>query len=161
LFGHFSLHNSVLSFKLTFLEFLRDKQMIKAVGYGNTAKGTVATEAINNYARQLTAKYLLTPTTITTKEDGEDKQVDVPNLYLMKGRAALLELSQWNSQGNFDRVSALGMLMLLREDRMILMGGKKGQAERDTKNEIAFDNYFERNYHKSRWWNNVDEKPKD
>jgi hypothetical protein len=38
----------------------------------------------------------------------------IPTLYKIRSRALLKELITYNNEGNFDRVSAMGMLMLLR-----------------------------------------------
>jgi len=38
----------------------------------------------------------------------------IPNLYTIRSRALLKELINYNTEGNFDRISAMGMLMLLR-----------------------------------------------
>ena len=146
LFSHFSTMNS--TYLLTdVLEILVDKQMMKPGGVGNTAKGTNASQAVNGWARQLINKWLLTPQTTIITENGEEKEVTLHNLNFIKNMALLIELSQWNPMGNFDRVSALGMLMLLREDKLRLMGGKyKAQEEdvndpNDPANDSFFDNY--------------------
>jgi hypothetical protein len=55
------------------LEFLREKNMAKP-GYGNTAKGTVATAPINAYAKNLLRSWLLKPVTTTVEIDGEPTQ---------------------------------------------------------------------------------------
>ena len=147
LFAHFSRMNS--TYLLTdVLEVLVDKQMMKPGGFGNTAKGTNASNPVNGWARQLIAKYLLTPTTTIVAEDGEEKEITVHNLSLIKNKALLLELSQWNPYGNFDRVSALGMLMLLREDKLRLMGGRYDgrENEPDDPDDILNDNYWSDNY---------------
>jgi len=44
----------------------------------------------------------------------------VPNLYFIKCRALLKELVLFNPDINVDRVRALGMVMLYREEFMIL-----------------------------------------
>ena len=146
LFSHFSTMNS--TYLLTdVLEILVDKQMMKPGGVGNTAKGTNASQAVNGWARQLINKWLLTPQTTIITENGEEKEVTLHNLNFIKNMALLIELSQWNPMGNFDRVSALGMLMLLREDKLRLMGGKYKVQEEDVNdpndpaNDSFFDNY--------------------
>lgn len=147
LFSHFSTMNS--TYLLTdVLEILVDKQMMKPGGVGNTAKGTNATAAINGWARQLIAKWLLLPQTAIVNEGGEDKEVTLHNLNFIKNKALLIELSQWNPFGNFDRVSALGMLMLLREDKLRLMGGRY-DAERQSSydpDDIVNDDYWKDNF---------------
>lgn len=147
LFSHFSTMNS--TYLLTdVLEILVDKQMMKPGGYGNTAKGTNASQAINGWARQLINKWLLTPQTIIIVENNEEKEVTKHNLNFIKNMALLIELSQWNPLGNFDRVSALGMLMLLREDKLRLMGGKFDREKQDEKdpNDPQNDDFFKDNY---------------
>ena len=147
LFSHFSTMNS--TYLLTdVLEILVDKQMMKPGGVGNTSKGTNASQAINGWARQLINKWLLTPQTAVITENGEEKEVTLHNLNFIKGLALLIELSQWNPFKNFDRVSALGMLMLLREDKLRLMGGKFNPHQESTfdPNDPANDSFFTDNY---------------
>ena len=83
-------------------------------GFGNKAKGTNASAPINAYAKNLLRSWLLKPTPMIQTIDGEDKEVMVPNLYKIRSRALLKELITYNNEGNFDRISAMGMLMLLR-----------------------------------------------
>lgn len=147
LFSHFSTMNS--TYLLTdVLEILVDKQMMKPGGVGNTAKGTNASQAVNGWARQLITKYLLTPQTTIVKEGDTEKEVTVHNLNFIKNKALLIELSQWNPMGNFDRVSALGMLMLLREDKLRLYGGKYESSKEDyyDPDDPINDTYFSDNY---------------
>lgn len=147
LYSHFLRMNS--TYLLTdVLEILVDKQMMKPGNYGNTTKGTNATLAINGWARKLLAKYLLTPQTTVVEENGEEKEVTHYNLHFIRNKALLLELSQWNPVGNFDRVSAMGMLMLLREDRLRLMEGKYtiGKQDEYDPDYLGNDPYFENNY---------------
>ena len=147
LFGHFSKMNS--TYLLTdVLEILVDKQMMKPGGVGNTAKGTNASQSINGWGRQLIAKYLLTPQTVIVAEDGEEKEIKKRNLDFIKNKALLIELSQWNPFGNFDRVSAMGMLMLLREDKLRLMGGSYNGRDDDIPdpNDPANDEFWSNNY---------------
>ena len=121
LFSHFSTRNSL--YLLTdVLDFLKEKQMMKD-GYGNKSKGTNASPAINAYARSRLRSWLLAPVPIMQTIDGEEKEVMVPRLFTVRNRALLKELINYNSEGNFDRISAVGMLMLLREDRMIRYQG--------------------------------------
>ena len=130
------------------LNFLRDKQMIKAVGYGNTSKGTVATASINSYALELIRRWLVKPVPVIQEIDGENKEVSIPNLYHIQSRALLQELISFNSEGNFDRVSSLGMLMLLREDKVIQHQGDFKQEEDNRKDPsyLGNDPFFEKNY---------------
>jgi hypothetical protein len=95
-------------------EYLRDKQIIKYTSFGNNAKGIRATAAINNYADTLIKEWLIKPIVTIVKEEGEEKEVTVPNLFFIRNRALLKELVAYNPFINVDRVRALGMLMLYR-----------------------------------------------
>lgn len=146
LFSHFSTRNSL--YLLTdVLEFLKEKQMMKD-GYGNKSKGTNASPAINAYARSRLRSWLLAPVPIMQTIDGEEKEVMVPRLFTVRNRALLKELINYNSEGNFDRISAMGMLMLLREDRMIRYQGdvSKEKQERANNSYDGNDTFFKRNY---------------
>lgn len=146
LYGYFSQRNS--TWLLTdVLEFLKDKQMARA-GYGNQSKGTTATLPINNYAKGLLRTWLLSPITKIDIVDGQEQEIEVPRLYNLKNRALIKELIAYNSEGNFDRISAMGMLMLLREEKMITYQGKIDPNKiRNLKaNSPANDPFFTRNY---------------
>lgn len=146
LFSHFSTRNSL--YLLTdVLEFLKEKQMMKD-GYGNKSKGTNASPAINAYARSRLRSWLLAPVPIMQTIDGEEKEVMVPRLFTVRNRALLKELINYNSEGNFDRISAMGMLMLLREDKMIRYQGdvSKEKQERANNSYDGNDPFFKRNY---------------
>ena len=147
LFAYFSKMNC--TYLLTdVLNFLRDKQMIKAVGYGNTSKGTVATASINSYAQELIRRWLVKPVPAIKEVDGEEREVSIPNLYHIQSRALLQELISFNNEGNFDRVSSLGMLMLLREDKVITNKGdfEKKEVQAKDPNYLGNDDFFEKNY---------------
>jgi hypothetical protein len=73
---------------------------------------------------------------------GEENNVS--NLHKIRSIGLLLEAMKWNINGNYDRVSACGMLMLLRED-------KQKYIENSMSNEgrvmvgFQFDPYFVKN----------------
>ena len=147
LFSHFSTRNSL--YLLTdVLDFLKEKRMMKD-GIGNKSKGTNASPAINAYARSRLRSWLLSPVPVIQTIDGESKEVMVPRLFTVRNRALLKELINYNSEGNFDRISAMGMLMLLREDKMIKYQGNVGR-DRQENAENSYDGedpFFKRNYH--------------
>ena len=146
LFSHFSTRNSL--YLLTdVLDFLKEKQMMKD-GYGNKSKGTNASPAINAYARSRLRSWLLAPVLIMQTIDGEEKGVMVPRLFTVRNRALLKELINYNSEGNFDRISAMGMLMLLREDRMIRYQGNISKEKQEIANNSygGNDPFFKKNY---------------
>lgn len=147
LFAYFSKMNCL--YLLTdVLDFLKDKDMVKGSSYGNKAKGTNATAAINAYARNLLRSWLLRPVPVIQTIDGEDQEVMIPNLYTLRSRALIKELILYNSEGNFDRISSMGMLMLLREDKMILYNGKvsRSKEEEASSSYLGNDPFFKKNY---------------
>ena len=147
LFAYFSKMNCLYLLSDT-LDFLRDKDMIKGYGYGNKSKGVNATAPINAYARNLLRSWLLKPVPMVQTIDGEEKEVMIPNLYRLRSRALIKELILYNSEGNFDRISAMGMLMLLREDKMILYSGNVSRAKEEDANSsyLGNDPFFQANY---------------
>ena len=146
LFSHFSKMNCT-HYLTDVLDFLKDKNMAKP-GYGNTAKGTTATLPINAYAKNLLRSWLLKPVTTFVEEDGETKESQIYNLYFLRNRALIKELLNYNPIGNFDRISAMGMLMLLREDKLILYNGDISGEKNDKykKGYLGNDPFFQKNY---------------
>ena len=114
----------------------------------HNSKGTNATAAINAYARNLLRSWLLRPVPVVQTIDGEDQEVMIPNLYTLRSRALIKELILYNSEGNFDRISSMGMLMLLREDKMILYNGEvsKSKEEEASASYLGNDPFFKTNY---------------
>lgn len=146
-FAYFSKMNSVHLLADT-PEYLRDKQLIKYSGFGSGAKGINASLAINNYANGLIRDWLLKPITTTIQEGGEDKDVVMPNIAFVKNRALLKELVLFNPDINVDRIRALGMVMLYREEYMIKYQGQLSAEAREKRNKKYVDNddFFTRNY---------------
>jgi hypothetical protein len=145
LFAYFQSHNRLYLLTDT-LEFLKDKQMIKESYYGNKAKGTNATLPINNYGRALLRDWFIKPVTVVKKVDGQDVEVTVPNLTKVRSRALLQEAISWNNLGNFDRISSMGMLMLFRQDRIIVYGGDVKSHNVTEKDYIGNDDFFKHNF---------------
>jgi len=73
----------------------------------NRGKGTPGTEPIQKWGRELILIWLTTPV---------EKGSEILNLHKIRSIPLLQELIYWNSKGNFDRISALQMLMILNED---------------------------------------------
>jgi len=131
-------------------EYLRDKQLVKYSSFGSNAKGVNASAAINNYANDLIRQWLLKPTVVFTKdEQGNDTQIDVPQLYRVRNRALIEELIAFTPEINVDRIRALGMVMLLREEQLILhQNNITADSLSGDKNYLGNDSFFKRNYHK-------------
>lgn len=129
-------------------EYLRDKQMVKYSSFGSNAKGVNANAAINNFANGLIRDWLLKPIPTVINEDGEEKAVAVSNLYFIRNRALLEELVSFDPVRNFDRVRALGMVMLLRQEKIILYGSELNAEaqEKADRSYLGNDDFFSRNY---------------
>lgn len=129
-------------------EYLRDKQMIKYSAFGSGAKGVNASAAINNYANSLIRDWLLQPVPTIIKEGGEEKEVNIPRLYSLRNRALLEELISYTPELNVDRIRALGMVMLYRQEKIILYRDNlnaKSQEEASS-SYLGNDSFFQRNY---------------
>lgn len=129
-------------------EYLRDKQLIKYSSFGSAAKGVNATAAINNYANNLLRDWLLKPIPVIIEEGGESKEVSIPNLYRIKNRALLEELINYTPELNVDRIRSLGMVMLYREEKMILYQGNPlaNKEEIADASYLGNDPFFRNNY---------------
>ena len=129
-------------------EYLRDKQIIKYSNFGSSSKGVNAIAAVNNYANSLIRDWLLKPTVIQQKtDDGEIVEVTVPNLSHLRNRALIEELIAFNPEINVDRVRALGMVMLYREELMILYGGHPETQRMAVETDyLGNDPFFKTNY---------------
>lgn len=148
IFAYFSKMNCLYLLSDT-LEYLKDKMMLKSRTFGNTSKGTTATLPINNYAKTLLRNWLLMPVTLeSTDSEGKPTEITMPNLYTIRNRALIRELMLFNPNGNFDRISSMGMLMLLREDRMVTYGGDIKHTEDVSNDYVGNDDFFTRNYDK-------------
>lgn len=129
-------------------EYLRDKQLVKYSSFGSNAKGVNASAPINNFANGLIRDWLMKPVPMTTVEDNKEKTVMVPNLFTLRCRALIQELIAFSPEINVDRIRALGMLMIYREEKIILYNGELS-AEKFNKaraDDLSNDDFFKRNY---------------
>lgn len=130
-------------------QYLRDKQIIKYNGFGSSAKGVSATAPVNNFANRLIKDWFNKLVPIErTDEDGNKEIVQTPSLYLLKTRALIEEAIQFNPEINVDRIRALGMVMLYREEYIILYGNNLNRESREKvrKDDPSNDPFFKRNY---------------
>lgn len=128
-------------------EYLRDKQLIKYSSFGSNQKGVNATAAINNYANGLIRDWLMKPVTIVTTIDGVEQEVVTQNLFFLRNRALIEELIAFNPEINVDRIRALGMVMLYREEKMVLYQGNPSRDKDAVPSDyIGNDPFFTNNY---------------
>lgn len=130
-------------------EYLRDKQLVKYSSFGSSVKGVNASANINNFANRLIKDWLLMKVPIEVKqEDGHIEIQKIPKLYKLKNRALIEELIQFNPDINVDRIRALGMLMLYREQYIIRYGTGRTESSSEalSKDYAGNDEFFTRNF---------------
>lgn len=147
LFAYFSQRNCtyLLSGNPTILV---DKEMMKGGQYGNKSVGVHATDDINAYARRLIRNWLIKPASDVFQEfDAEGNQITQKlNLHCIKSLPLLEELIAWDGNINTDRVSAMGMVMILNEEY------KKINQVYETK--VKEEDFFSSDY-----WDQYQSKP--
>lgn len=130
-------------------EYLRDKQLVKYSNAGSNAYGVNASAAINNYANSLLRDWFNKLVQITIeKEDGTYDQVSAPIIYTLKTRALIEEAIQFNPEINVDRIRAMGMVMIYRQEYIIRYGDNMNAESREKYDEddLSNDPYFRNNY---------------
>lgn len=124
----------------------------------HNSKGTNSGKQVNAYARRLIRDWLLMPvkqTKVELDEHGEEveKITTVKNLQRLRGIALIKELIMWNPDINADRVSALGMLMIIRENNMKYLPGEGTSIGKKTrKNYLGNDPFFTSNFANNSFW---------
>lgn len=147
LYAYFNNKNS-LHYLCETPKILKDMEMVRDnLAYGNKSFGTNSGKQVNAWARRLQADWLLSSaygeTDKIINEDGEEVEVE-PKMNLQKIRSIgyLKELIAWNPDINCDRVSAMGMVMILRAE---LEKHEVRTTEAKIKT-LANDPFFERTY---------------
>lgn len=151
LFTYFSQHNC-LYLLADVPEYLKDKDLVKGNLYGNKVKGVNASQPIQTYGRGRIRDWLLKPIKVLSKVSieghEEETEITINNINRCYYRALMKELAMWNPDGNFDRYDALLMLMLLREQELMLCGVKSPSEVigMDQPDYLGNDEFFTRNY---------------
>ena len=115
-------------------ESLRDVVDIKVNKIGNQAKGTTASKSVNAYGLRLLLDWLLLPAY------GEHENSEKLNLHTIESVGLIQELMNFNGKGNFDRVSAMIMVMIIREDKIKYLV----RSQQNRINSLAVDPFFKR-----------------
>lgn len=138
LFTYFEKKNSLHLLADTPIQ-LRDHSIWKEGT--NTSKGITATEVVNRRGREYLDNWL--------REEVKDS-TDRLRLHTIRSVGALRELTKWNDKNNFDRVSALGILMWYRET----LAQYSDNTERKKTRNNKMGNYFDK-------WKNKKVNPQD
>ena len=140
LFWHFEKKKS-LHLLCDTPESLTDVADVTISKVGNKRKGTMASKAVNAYALRLILHWLEQPAY------GEDEDSGILNLHKIRSIGLLNELIGYNSEGNFDRVSALGMLLILKEDKYAVFRRKDDEDRKDpNESNLSQDDFFTSRY---------------
>lgn len=130
-------------------EYLREKQLVKYSAFGSNKYGVNASPAINDYANGLLRDWLLKPIPYIHKDtNGEVIEETIPLLYTIRNRALLEELAAYTPELNVDRIRAMGMVMLYRQEKVILYQGNMSadRQEQASASYLGNDDFFKRNY---------------
>lgn len=141
LFVHFS-NNNCLHLLCDTPQYLRDMEVVKDVLQGNRAKGTRTNTETIKLGKSLQRQWMLTQQT-TVDEHGEEKSYF--NYQKIRSIAYIEECISWNPDGNFDRVSAMDMVMILRED----LAKRTIQSKEDKySHHVEKDDFIDKNWNK-------------
>lgn len=140
LFGYFNNKNCLNLLSDT-PEQLRDVDQQRYMAFGNRAKGTRTTNEIINEGLRLQLSWM----------SGEAYKYDivtneefiVTKLQTIRSLGYLEELYEFNPDGNFDRISAMNMVMLLRQERHKLVEVEKNTS---TNEYVEEDSFIKENY---------------
>lgn len=126
-------------------EYLREKDIVKKQGFGNSSKGVPATAMLNKHEDELLRDWLLMPKTkIEKNQDGDDVETTIPNVMTIRNLALLKELSRYAPDINVDRVRAMGITMIMRNDLVVKYGGSV-TGENTDEYIPSQDDFFKRN----------------
>jgi hypothetical protein len=147
LFSYFSNKNC-LHLLADSPEILRDMDIVKANLFGNRAKGTRTTSEVIKLGKTLQRSWMLSPfeKEYYNEETGEEVSVKVPNLRRIRSIGYIKECLAWNPDINTDRVSAMDMLMILREDRAKLTDKFEDDSSVDPNNYFHNDPFLDQNW---------------
>ena len=117
---------------------LKDEAGSSIIRTGNRKYGTTTTTAVINYGINLILNWLL--------EEAYGEDANISNVFKIKSKGLLEELIKYNPKhGNYDRIFALIMLLILVEDRHRVIDEQINNMERP-KQSVEQDEFFSRNY---------------
>lgn len=117
---------------------LKDEAGSSIIRVGNRKYGTTTTTSVINYGINLILNWLL--------EDAYGEDSNVSNISKIKSKGLLEELIKYNPKhGNYDRIFALIMLLILVEDRHRIISEQLNSIDKPKKL-VEQDDFFNRNY---------------
>ena len=150
LFAYFSNKNA-LYLLADSPEILRDMEIVKSNLFGNRAKGTRTTKDVIMLGKTLQRQWMLTPFEQERYDDktGETVSMTIPNLRRIRSIGYIHECIAWNPDINTDRVSAMDMVMIMREDRAKMTTKFEESRTENTDTYFHDDPFLDQN------WNNA------
>lgn len=130
-------------------EYLKSKGLQPRYNIGNKAYGIHNIGSINATGLEFLRDWLCSPVTIyipDPEDESKVKETEVMRLYTLKNRAFLQELAKYNPVGNYDRISSMIMLMLYREEKLIVKGFSTWEQLNSPQNENGEDPTFFNEY---------------
>lgn len=141
----FFKNNNELVYLADTPESLKSMEIVKE-GRGNRSKGVPSGIKLNNQLRLWLSQWLKEKPPYTSNNDKI-----TTNLHNIRSLGLLDEMELWNSDGNFDRISAMGIIMALRKDSLATLDSRMIQD---------IDNYEEDSFFKENY-ENIYGNPKD
>ncbi len=137
LFTYFSNKN-ILHYLADAPQILKDMDIVKATNlYGNKSKGFNSGKMVNAWGRRLQADWMLSPAY------GNPEKL---NLHTIRSIGYLKEAIGWHIDGNFDRVSAMTPVMILREEYYKYVMQAQELNKKETITNLSVDPFFTNNY---------------
>jgi len=136
LFGYFKNRNSTYLLAET-PQILSDTDLAKISSIGNKKYGTVASEKVNEWGRRLYLSWLL--------NEAYGREEGVMNMHTIRSVALLKESISWSKDINADRISAMIMLMIYREEVIQSIDRDKKDVK-DVNNNDFWDKLYKSHY---------------
>ena len=147
LFSYFSNRNA-LYLLADSPDILRDMEIVKSTLYGNRAKGTRTTKEVIKLGKTLQRQWMLSPYEEERYNEttNETVQMTIPNLRRIRSIGYIKECIAWNPDINTDRVSAMDMVMILREDRAKMTNKFEDSVNEDANTFFHDDEFLDANW---------------
>jgi hypothetical protein len=123
-------------------EILRDMDIGTISKIGNKSKGVNSSTKVNAWGRRLQAQWMMKEAYAQTEEEEDNPLL---NMHKIRSIGYIKEAIAWTPDVNADRVSAMGVLMILRADR------EKRDFDYidETDNNLAQDDFWDRSFNKN------------
>ncbi len=150
LFSYFS-NNNALHLLSDTPDILRDMDIVKSNLYGNRAKGTRTTKEVIKLGKTLQRQWMLSHYEEERYDEntGKTETMTIPNLRRIRSIGYIKECIAWNPDINTDRVSAMDMVMILREDRAKYTDKFEDVRTENSVNYFHDDEFLDKNWQKA------------